>query len=358
MFLLGLFLPVCFLAGLTGTAIPTQWPVLLIFLAVTFWQRRGRLSWLWVAFLGYAGLSMLWSPDFGFAVLVTCVWGLAFWYGAVSDDLTHLWQGLALGISINSVVAVLQQLGVNVFYSAGDIHPGGLLFNSTLLGACSALVLIAMVCRREWYFIPGILPALWLAHSRGAWIIAVFGLVARYVHWAIAAGIIIVGCAAFILIPDPSNLRRIEFWAVAVHYLTVFGNGAGAFNSVYLAQGNTLTHAEYIHNDYLELVYSYGIIGLAPIGVLAAALRKTDAVDWSALVGFAALGLFYFPMETPIPAFIGCVVAGHLLRGSDPVGDLRRRWRSYFLSRELNQECLAHSVGNYYFPDVAGNMEP
>ena len=349
MFFLGLLLPICYIAGYTGISIPTQWAVLLVYLGTVFWWQGGKLHWAAIGFLGYAALSLLWSPDYGFGVMIAVVWVVSFWYGSTLDDLTELWQGLAIGMTVNSGVAIAQWLGYRPVLSEGI---GGLLFSPVLLGACAALVIVALVCNRMWWFIPGLLPALWLSHSRGAWVVLGLSLVARYLGWVIPVVLLVIaGAVALVIQLNPSDFVRLQFWAVAIHGMTIFGNGAGAFNSIYLDHIGYLTHAENVHNDYLQLVYEYGIFSIIPLAWWATGLTHIRSRYWTVLFAFSVLSLFYFPLYSPIPTFIGCIVAGHILRIDVAMRAVRDDWRSYFLARPEKWGSVPRAAGLVDIPD-------
>lgn len=331
MFLLGLLLPLVFIPGYTGVSIPTQWAFLGVALLPVLW-RSGPLSvvpWPGLAFLAFAVVSMAWTLDFGFGLWAAVIWGLSFWYGWTSPNLLSLWRGLAIGLSVSSVVAVFQALGFQPVFAQG---PAGLLFNTGVLGACVALVTIALICHEQWAFIPGLFPALWFAHSRAAWAIVILAMVAKYVHWTAAVIVLGIGGALIYLHQGSSDFLRLQFWQMALHNLTVFGHGVGSFNSIYTWYDGRPFHPENVHNDYLQLLFEFGIFGLIPVIGLAFALGRTEAKDWPVLVAIAALGLVYFPLWSPIPAFIGCAVAGHILRYYGAGVGVQRRGRSDFIS--------------------------
>jgi hypothetical protein len=132
--------------------------------------------------------------------------------------------------------------------------------------------------------------------------------------------LLIGGMVAVVLAPGQSDLMRVHFWSVALHGLTWLGNGVGSFNVVHVLYRGSVVRAGNVHNDFIQLIFEFGLVGLVPIGILVAGLRRVNATDWAVLVAFAVLGLVYFPLWSAVPAFIGCAVAGHLLRRDDPAG--------------------------------------
>jgi len=355
MFWLGLLLPLAFIPGYTGVSIPTQWAVLSVALLPALWHHSDlrAVHWLGLAFLGFAAVSLLWSPDFGFGLWIAAIWGLSFWYGWTSYGFLPLWKGLAVGLWINSAVAIFQAMGYAPVLINGPM-PAGLMFNSAVLSACGALVAVALICHAQWHYLPGLYPALWLGHSRGAWAVIMLAVVAKYLHWSAAVGLMAVGGVVLYLDHGQSDFVRLQFWDMALHNLTWFGNGAGSFNSIYTWYNGAAFHPENVHNDYLQLIYEFGVVGLVPIGIVLAALMGTKAKDWPVLFAFGATGLFYFPLWTAIPSFMGCAVAGHILRYYGPDFSVLRRWGSYLVPRGDDWEWITCAAWGRDIPDFEG----
>lgn len=337
MFWLGLLLPISFIAGYTGATIPGQWPVLTIALLPALWKKAQFtfFHWLGVAFLLYAFATFFWSsskPDSVYGLWLALIWGLSFWYGTTSDSLVPLWKGLALGLSVSSAICIAFAFGFTPIptFLGGN---AGLLFNTTTLAASAALVILGHLSEGLWLYIPSLLPALYLAHSRGGWLMLAVGLISRFVHWYLSLIITLVAGIYFLAALSSSDDARVHTWATAFHGLSPFGWGIGTFIDVYYAIGDHLIHPEYAHNDYLQLWFELGLGALPIYCILAWALTRAQSKAWPVLVAFCTAELFYFPLYCPIPAFIACVVAGHLLREHDPLRDLRSRWRQRLLPR-------------------------
>ncbi len=315
MFGLGVILPVCFVPGLTGATLPTQWAVLSIALLPALW-RSARITpyhWLGLAALAYAAL---WAS---FPAGIVGLWfmavvGLAFWLGSVSVSLSDLIRGLAVGLSASSVVAVGQWLG-------GEAAPGGLLYNPAIQALASALVILALVCDRGWFYIPAMLPGLIVAGSRGAWLVLAIGLASHVLNWRSLLLILLAGAALAVTLFGASDAERLQIWGLASQHLTPFGHGVGSFaDMLYIDRDGLMRHPEHVHDDYLQLAYELGI-GAVPIFVIyAAALGRTRGVYWPAFAAFAAAGVFFFPLYSPVLAFLGAVLAGHLLRSDGERG--------------------------------------
>lgn len=329
LFWLGAVLPVCFIAGITGATIPTQLPLLSIVLGFVLWRRGIVTTYhrLGIVFVAYACVATIWSPNPMFAVYglwQVMVWGLAFWLGSTSPSLAPLWRGMAVGLGVSSMVAVAQSLGWQGIPSRD--WPAGLLYSGPLQGAMIALVMVATICDRAFLYIPAMLPGLLLSHSRGAALVLVVTTLSR-LHWG--AGVATVAAAATIgaVMLGPSDVERLQSWSVALHNITPFGLGTGSFEQVIYAAQGVVVHPEFVHNDYLQLAFEYGVGAIPALAILVAALRCSYRRYWPVLVGFCTLGLFYFPLYCAPLAFIGAVAAGHVLRRDDRARVPRYRGR-------------------------------
>ena len=342
MFLLGLIAAICFVPGITGASIPTQWPFLSVSLLPSLWL-HGPFTWahkLGIFFLAYAGLTTLWAHNYNTSVIgvwYLSVWALAFWLGTTQSTLRPLWHGLAWGVALSSLVAILQWFG----FHPVEVYPdqiAGLYFNSTMLGAATALMLVACLCHRLWYPAPLLIIGLALSHSRGAILILVIGLAAR-IHWLLVLIGTITSLALISHLSGPSDLQRLEIWGEAIRNMTLWGWGPNSFDDLYavLPRRPTMTpslyHLGFTHNDYLQLLFEFGAAGaLAAYAIIAAALGRVSKTDFPLFAAWSALAMFYFPLYAPLLALIGCACAGHLLRPDDAVRPVRKRRRSNILS--------------------------
>ena len=318
---LGLLLPACFWAGYTGGTIPTQWIVLWACLPWALWHRAPitpahRLVF---AFSLYACLSIAWSSNgfdsvIGAWKIVTCA--MAFWLGSTLPSLRRLWIGLAIGLMISLPVILFQFAGRSpVYYLPGPepFSAAGLLFNGTTLGAVTALVILGLIDEDLWGIGGMLIPLLWIAHSRGAWLAIGVSLACKYMHWALAAVGLLGACLFFYFNLSVSDDFRLEAWGAAVGGLTVFGRGGGTFTEVVLVTPTLLMHPEFVHNDYLQVVFEYGLGALPWFGLMVWTISRREKY-WQVFICFGVLGIFWFPLFSPITAFIGCVVAGHISR--------------------------------------------
>ena len=318
LFWLGLALPVCFVAGITGASIPTQGPLLSIVLSIAWWKSGGPFHWLGIAILSYAALSLLWSVnpiDSVFGLWQVALWALGFWLGTTHASLGPLWRGMAIGLGISSAVAVAQACGWDTIRIYD--HPAGLLYNGPVQSAMIALVALALICDRAWFYLPAMAPGFYLAHSRGGWLILIIGLLTR-IEWTVSAFALLATGVFVFADPGESDQFRMLDWSMAFHSLSLFGAGIGSFVDVlYQVPGQPLLHPVQVHNDYLQLAFELGLGAIPIYLIMARCLARTEAHYWPVFVAFATLALFFFPLYSAALAFVGTVVAGHMLRGDD-----------------------------------------
>ena len=322
MFWLGLVLPVCFWAGYTGANIPTQWIVLSAVLACGLWLRAQVTAahWFIAIFVLYAVLSIIWSA--GQKDSVEGVWKIiicaeAFWLGSAAPSLRRLWIGLAIGLLLSWPIILAQIGGQSPVYFSPSPNPlavPGLLFNTTVLGATAALVIVGLIESDLWALSGALMPLLWIAHSKGAWVALAAALICKYIHWALSAALVLTAGVAFFLTYGTSDLERIEIWHAAYQGLTIFGRGASSFGNVMLAHPTYFLKPEFVHNDSLQLLFEYGVGAIPLFLAVGWTLTRHRAENWPVFICFIVLGIFWFPLFSPIPAFIGCIVAGNLAR--------------------------------------------
>jgi hypothetical protein len=348
MFWLGLVLPICYVPGWTGAAIPTQWGVLAVVGAASLWRSGSvtREHWLGIWFIFFTALSLMWAVnpyDSVWGLAVVLIWAGSFWLGSTlydsqlrSGSLADLWKGLAIGLTVSSVVSIAQAAGFHPLPVADVAGHPGLLYSPLVSGSVSALVIVGLVCHRAWRYVPGVLPLFILSHNRGGWLVVAVGLAARYLGWRLAAGIVMFAIVLMVVHPQPSDIQRMQIWDAAYSNLRWFGLGPGSFTDLWMMVEElgqkVMERPEFAHNDYIQFVFEAGLGSVLVFALMAAILAQPKATEWPVFAGFAALGLFFFPFHTPLCAFIGCVAAGYIVAERRRVRDFERECRSYFLS--------------------------
>lgn len=324
MFWLGLLTTTAYVPGWTGAAIPTNWAVLSAALPLVLWFRSRSTVFHWCAglFVVYVCVSCFWAPssyDAVWALWQIAIIALAFWLGSACDDLRPLWCGLAAGMTVSSAVAVVQWLGYRPVLQTYD-YPG--LFVSPMLqGQILALVATALLVRGLWRFLPGLIPGFVLSmpgvthsDSRGTAAALFLGILAACTRsMLVVTAFLVIAAVYAIFHVNSADAERILIWRIALSNLTEFGNGAGSFIGIVYHLGPKTVHPEYVHNDYLQLVYEFGI-GAALLLPLAWLAFRTGSAEWPVLVVFATMAFYSFPLHTPVTAFIGAVAAGSVAR--------------------------------------------
>lgn len=315
MFLLGLAVTVAYIPGWTGWLMPTGWALLSCLLLLALWDKGeiGPLHWLGLFFLVFAFASAFWAVD-GY-VAVWRLWqlailALAFWRGSTATSLVPLWRGLALGLAISGVVAIAQWYGFRpVLQGTGS---PGLFFNPMIFGEACALAALGLLCTRQYAWLPCIVSGLILCDYRGAIAGLVLGLVAMFRRPVLVGAVGVFGLLMVAASFHPTDVARYQAWQAAWSNLTPFGWGAGSFETAFYLIGNQIIHPGYVHNDFLQLGFEYGVGAIAIYLVIGAAAMQVRSKEWPVLVAWLAMACFSFPMESPVLALVGAMVTGRL----------------------------------------------
>ena len=128
---------------------------------------------------------------------------------------------------------------------------------------------------------------------------------------------------------------RIEFyiafmstWLDRGYYLLGMGPGSLQFwNKPILREHDLLTNTAvqvpWLHSDWLQLLFEYGLLGLIPFIILfCLALRrfwKSNTDAWSILLGLSATAMFNYPMRYAWGAFLLTVLVGMYASNAKPI---------------------------------------
>lgn len=324
MFWLGAAVSLCYVPGVTGAYIATQWPLLAVVLPFTLW-RSGPVTWLHglgLIFILYATARIPFSPlpDAGvFGVWLLVIMGLCVWFGTTATTLRELYAGLAVGASVSSALAVAQFFGFDTVVTGPYVNSAvpGLYVNSVQQGAVLALLIVALVSERMWLWVPALVPGLILSGSRGAWVALAVGLLACRVRRVWVFGLVGAAGAFYLLTPlSSSDQLRVFIWRTAWDNLSLLGLGPGMFYTLLMQRGGETFYPEHAHNDALQLVFEYGAAALLPFAIFAAALRRTDAKEWPVIVSFVAAGCYSMALYIPLVSFLALASVGRVLRSN------------------------------------------
>lgn len=338
---ISLILPFIYIPGILGASIPWGWFHLFILIPVLFLFVQFKINSIHIyglLFLLYATLSLLWTVHFNigfFILLQLIVLGMVFCIGSALDRLDTLFKFIAIGLLVSVIVFILQK-HFNfkaVYYNS---YPAGLFVNKNIFCEVSVVVFLALLVYKLWWWIPITVPGIVYVHSRGA----ILGLFVGIVAWIwsrdkwlaialFAAGIFI--SSLYLIDVDASSFNeRLIIWKDTIVGLTIFGNGVGSFEILYPLNAKLdtfIARPRYAHNDLLHLIFEFGIGTLFLIPVIFTALfNKSD--ERVILYGIGIISLFSYPFHVPVLAYIGCLVAGYVVRnnGSDWIIRLFGGW--------------------------------
>jgi len=133
-FWLGAIVSLCYVPGITGAFIATQWPALAIMLPFGL-LRSGPFTMFHgfgLLFLAYAAVLAYFSVvpyDAVWGLWLLVIMGLSLWFGSTMTDMRHLYAGLAVGGAASSAVAIAQYFGFHGIPITSSA-PAGLYVNS------------------------------------------------------------------------------------------------------------------------------------------------------------------------------------------------------------------------------------
>lgn len=297
--LVAFLMPLAFVPYWAGAANSPRWALASVSLYFT--------PWLALPFLAFCAYRLGLDNFAHWAILCGALgWGIR------THDPRSAVFCFCAGIGFNSALAIGQWFGYSGVPALNS--PAGLFVNkntlgeAALLGAAAAAVLLpkksaivaALICS----------PAIILTQSRAVWIAALAGLLCLCsLRWRLAlvccclAGLLGVYLAGFQFDVDTLG-QRIMLWRWAVERFTWLG--AGDFD------WSTVAHREpNAHNDFLQMVYQFGIMALVPLGVLGFAASASRAAPFFAAA--AVIATFAFPLENPASAWFIAFISGHFL---------------------------------------------
>ena len=320
MFWFGVVVSLCYVPGVTGAYIATQWPVLAVLLSFGL-LRSGPFTMfhaMGLVFLAYAAARLPFSlaPYAGvFGLWLVVIMGLSVWFGTIATDTRGLYAGLAAGAAVSSLLAIFQWLGWGVIATTSG-HPSGLYVNSVQQGTVLALIAVALISERMWMWVFPLAPGILLAHSRGAWIALAMGVLGCGVRRLWVFGVVAVAGAFYLLSPlSGTDSDRMFIWRAAWDNLVWLGWGPGMFYNIALRHNGTFSfYPGYAHNDALQLAFEYGIGALLPFSTIGYALWRTNVKEWPIVLAFVTAGCYSMPLFMPIASFLALVAVGRILR--------------------------------------------
>lgn len=328
-FIFGAILPCVYIAGWTGFSIEANWFMLWALLPLALLSVRINVTpahAIGATFLVWVALSATWTPGGGWAIEAALKLGAgaaAFMIGAEVEDDEWLWKGLAVGIAVNSGVAIAQYLGWGMGLTGGTA--AGLLFNSNALAEPAALVAFIMLLDgRILWALPAI-PAIVLPGTRAGFAVLAVGVLAWLWSRSRLAALSLIAMAALGLATYgpgrvPSTEQRVAIWQDTLSGITALGHGLGSFGREYPHYATridvTRERPFHAHSDLLEVTFEFGFLGLALFAALCAACWGSAAQrERICLLPCFALLAFDFPLYVPTTSFIVAFLAGRAAAG-------------------------------------------
>jgi len=87
-------------------------------------------------------------------------------------------------------------------------------------------------------------------------------------------------------------------------------------HSLYIDKGKNGELIQFLHNDYLQMLFENGLIGLLlslALASLLAFMAWGNALLFSTLIGFYGFMLFHYPIHYPLQALVGAYIAARIM---------------------------------------------
>lgn len=242
---------------------------------------------------------------------------VAFSVGAVCGNLEKPLTLMAITVAITLPAVALQSLGYSGVPQTAP--PAGLFLNKNVLAETAAVLLIAMIYLRNWALVIPLLIITVLAREKAAYAGMAVAMITylwprspRLAGAVLAIGMVLL--AAFV--GSLSATERFDIWLDTWQGTKWYGNGIGSYFTVFPASAthyDVLTiRPEYAHNEFLHVLFEYGIGSIGFLLLTIYALRGSRELERLIFVSILAVSLFAFPLHMPITAFLAALVAGRL----------------------------------------------
>jgi hypothetical protein len=344
----GFALMTAYWPGISGVASTSRWDVAVLLVLPLFFAPRIRMTavhWIGLALLIWMGLTLIWNDGWRDGVMdgienesELMIVLAAFMVGSNLSGIRPILIGAALGIGVNSAVAIAQYCGWDGFgiiqvRDAGS--PAGLFYEKDRLAAAAAMVVVGVFrpqLWRSWLWLPLLLPSLVLTNSKAAWLAVFVSYLVMMDGWLVlAVSCCAAACGAYVWMIHGlglSGLERLAIWQDTVANLNFFGHGLGSFREDFIRFANAYdfsywqSRPEAPHNEWLWLAFEGGIPAFCLSLLLAAVLwvASVDRNQRGMLVCLAVLACFAMPFHDPATVVLGAIVAGSV--AGRPVGVL------------------------------------
>lgn len=327
---LAFLVTVLFVQGMSAPATTPRWALLMLVVPFIWYGSKNKTTvghLLGGCFLAWAALSLSWTFNIYDGVFAALLFGLlALIFCAAPLSLRQVYAAMAIGLTINSGIAIAQVRGWDVLSQA---YPGaGLFFNRNFGGEIAAMVLAGVIASRLWWLVPGILPTLVLSHCRGAGLaLGVASIILIYqrnrlLALEIFAVGVITGIVYFCRGVNSSVEQRLQVWSDVWDGMRFWGHGLGSFYTTFPEHSTRLDPLVFrpstAHADLINLTYELGPGVVLLLGLLVYALRARPLrAEHYVLIVFLTEGLVGFPLYLPATSFLAALVLGSLCRDRD-----------------------------------------
>lgn len=311
--------------GIAGAASTPRWAILFVTVPWMLSPRRVSPAHVaGIAFIVWAAVTLAWSqaPLDGIdAIAILLLLAACFCLGDQSGTMRPVIIGAALGLTVSSIVALLQWLDIHPVRDDAFGGPSGLFVNGNYMAEAAALLIVGAIAERMWWLIPGLMPALLLPHARGAVLATMIAMIVVFRSKSAVvvalSGALALGAVWTAFHINGQIIERFEMWSVTARNLNLLGHGLGSF-WVGFADLDTQTAVTsspvHPHNEFLHIAFELGAVGL--ILALAFCVTLAGPIDTPRLIliALAVEACFAFPTHTPTTAFLGAFAAGHAVR--------------------------------------------
>lgn len=326
---------VAFWPGISGAATSPRWAIAAVSLGYLDWKLLPFVAFCFFAVdfdsaVHWAIVSAAFCWGLSHGIHETAVGGISRGSEAIAarSSIPKIICAYCIGIGCSGLLAACQEFGFDGIPQVAP--PGGLFLNKNFMGEAACLALIASLQYRLW--LPALIcvPALILSTSRASWIATILSLCCLLPRrWALALLSLAV-ITLFIGWQSGTNLsglgtleQRLWLWNGAAQNLHWFGSGPYDFSTMQYREPN-------LHNDWLQLIYEFGVIGLIPLIVVF--MAGGNGLPF--VVALLVIGSFGFPLQNPATAWFAAFMLGHFVGvGTDasrsPICLWRNPWRFY-----------------------------
>lgn len=353
-------LTVLYIPFLADAAVAPRWawlsvgaPLLLVFHArgegVTLGHALG------LVFLALAAASLAWTPV-PTREGADAAWQLAVlagvWLLGNRLDLRPAWDGAGLGFAINSAIVAVQWSGHPIL--AQITAPAGLFLNKNWGAEPAAIVLAALLGHRRWWLAAAVAPTVLLGGGWAAWGGSAAGMALALrgrARVAVLAAVLLAAGGILALAPHQGAglAARTAIWSDTAEALTPAGNGLGSFYLLFPRHAprfdTTIERPEHAHNDYLEVAYELGPLGLVLLlALLAYGLASDRRPERAALATVGIIACASFPLHQPVAGALAALACGHLCADRSGLRYLAARGRMA-VQRHLAQRDARRGIG-------------